>query len=91
MDMQKTAKNITLAPEVLQQADRLARSEGKTVDELANELLAPLLKLRERSKSDDRWESLLSYGRAQAVKLGIKESDVPRLVKEWRTEKQHGR
>ena len=89
--MKKTAKNVTLAPEVLQQADRLARSEGKTVDELANELLAPLLKLRERSKSDDRWESLLSYGRAQAVKLGIKENDVPRLVKEWRTEKQHGR
>ena len=91
MDMQKTEKNIALAPDLLQQADRLAQSEGKSVDELANELLAPLLRLRERSKTDDRWQSLLSYGRDQAGKLGIKESDVPRLVREWRTEKHSGR
>lgn len=36
----KNEKNIALAPDVLRQADRLAQSEGKTVDELANELLA---------------------------------------------------
>jgi hypothetical protein len=61
---------------VLEQAARQAEAEGTTVDELANELLAPLLKLRTQSKSDDRWQSLLAYGKGQAEKLGIKESNV---------------
>jgi hypothetical protein len=90
MSTHKNEKNIVLKPEVLEQAARQAQAEGKTVDELANELLAPLLKLRTQSKSDERWQSLLAYGKSQAKKLGIKESDVTRLVKEWRTE-QHGR
>src|SRR5213080_1823241 len=33
----QTEKNVALEPEVLEQADRLARAENKTVDELANE------------------------------------------------------
>ena len=33
----QTEKNVALQPEVLEQADRLARAENKTVDELANE------------------------------------------------------
>jgi hypothetical protein len=90
MSTHKNDKNIVLKPEVLEQAARQAQAEGKTVDELANELLAPLLKLRTQAKSDERWQSLVAYGKGQAKKLGIKESDVTRLVKEWRTE-QHGR
>ena len=86
MSTHKNEKNATIAPDVLQQLAEQGKAEGKTADGLANELLSVLLKLRMQSKSDDRWQSLLAYGKGQAQKLGIKESDVPRLVKEWRRE-----
>ena len=89
MSTERTAKNATLNPEILQQLTEQSKAEGKTPDELANELLSTLLKMRSQSKSNERWKSLLTYGPGQAKKLGIKESD-PRLVKEWRNE-QHGR
>jgi len=38
-----TAKNIALEPDLLEQVGKLAQEEGKTNDELANELLGPLL------------------------------------------------
>lgn len=90
MSTERTEKNATLKPDVLQQLTEQGKAEGKTPDELANELLSTLLKMRSQSKSDERWKSILAFGQGQAKKLGIKESDVPRLVKEWRKE-QHGR
>lgn len=86
-----TPKNIALEPELLEQVGKRAQEEGKTVDELANELLAPLLEIRKRAESSDRrWQQLLDYGRGQAEKLGITERDVDRLIHEWRSE-QRGR
>jgi hypothetical protein len=82
-----TPKNIALEPELLEQVDRLAQEEGKTVDALANELLGPLLEIRKQAEaSDRRWQKLVDYGQAQAEKLGIKEEDVDRLIHEWRSE-----
>jgi hypothetical protein len=82
-----TLKNIALEPELLEQVDRLAQEEGKTVDALANELLGPLLEIRKQAEaSDRRWQKLVDYGQAQAEKLGIKEEDVDRLIHEWRSE-----
>jgi hypothetical protein len=86
-----TPKNIALEPELLEQVGKRAQEEGKTADELANELLAPLLEIRRRAElSDRRWQQLLDYGRGQAEKLGITERDVDRLIHEWRSE-QRGR
>lgn len=86
-----TPKNIALEPELLEQVGKRAQEEGKTADELANELLAPLLEIRRRAESSDRrWQQLLDYGRGQAEKLGITERDVDRLIHEWRSE-QRGR
>ncbi len=86
-----TPKNIALEPELLEQVDRLAQEEGKTIDALANELLGPLLEIRKQARaSDRRWQKLMDYGQAQAEKLGIKEEDVVRLIHEWRSE-QRGR
>ncbi len=82
-----TPKNIALEPELLEQVDRLAQEEGKTVDALANELLGPLLEIRKQAEaSDRRWQKFVDYGQAQAEKLGIKEEDVDRLIHEWRSE-----
>jgi hypothetical protein len=86
-----TPKNIALEPELLEQVGKLAHEEGKTADELANELLGPLLELRKQAEaSDRRWRQLLEYGRGQAEKLGITENDVDRLIHGWRSE-QRGR
>lgn len=86
-----TLKNIALEPELLEQVDKLAQEEGKTADELANELLGPLLEIRVQAEARDRrWQKLVDYGSAQAQKLGIKEEDVDRLIHEWRNE-QRGR
>jgi hypothetical protein len=86
-----TPKNIALEPELLERVDKLAQQEGKTADELANELLGPLLEIRKQADaSDRRWQDLVNYGNAQAQKLGVKEADVDRLIHEWRSE-QRGR
>jgi hypothetical protein len=86
-----TPKNIALEPELLAQVGKLAQEEGKTADELANELLGPLLEIRTQAEARDRrWQKLLDYGRGQAEKLGITENDVDRLIHEWRSE-QRGR
>jgi hypothetical protein len=86
-----TPKNIALEPELLEQVGKLAQEEGKTPDELANELLGPLLEIRKQAEGRDRrWQRLLEYGRGQAEKLGITENDVDRLIHEWRSE-QRGR
>jgi hypothetical protein len=90
MSTHDKGKNATLKPDVLAALAQQAKTEGKTPDDLANELLDAVLKLREQSKADQQWQELLSYGRGQAKKLGIRESDVPRLVTEWRAE-QRGR
>ena len=90
MSTHDSKKNATLKPDVLAQLAEQAQTEGKSPDDLANELLEAVLKLREQSKADQQWQGLHSYGRDQAEKLGIREIDIPRLVKEWRTE-QRGR
>jgi len=65
----QTGKNVALEPEVLEQADRLARAENKTVDELANEAV-------KRYALD----KLVRYGKARAESLGYKPKDVDRLI-----------
>jgi hypothetical protein len=86
-----TPKNIALSDDVLQRVREQAETEGKTADELANELLGPLLEIRKTADAGDRrWRALVDYGQRQAEKLGIKEADVDRLIHEWRDE-QRGR
>jgi hypothetical protein len=87
----QTEKNIALATDVLDRVRAQADAEGKTPDELANELLGSLVELRTQSDAGDRrWQDLLDYGHGQAAKLGIREADVERLIHEWRSE-QRGR
>ena len=71
----RTEKNIALEPEVLEQADRIARAENKTVDELANEAV--------KRYALDR---PVRYGKSRAQALGYKPEDVDRLIHESRQE-----
>lgn len=72
--------SLSLPPKLLREAERLARREGRTKSELLREALRRYL-------ADSRWRELQEFGRSQARKLGIKESDVARLVAEYRAER----
>ncbi len=72
--------SLSLPPKLLREAERLAWREGRTRSELFREALR-------RYVADSRWRDLQEFGRAQARKLGIKESDVERLVREYRAER----
>ncbi len=69
--------SLSLPPKLLREAERLARREGRTKSELLREALR-------RYVADSRWRELQEFGRSQARKLGIEESDVERLVAEYR-------
>ena len=66
-------KNVELVPEVLEQADRLARAENKTVDELTNEAVRRYA-----------LEKLVRYWKSRAHALGYKPEDVDRFIAESR-------
>jgi hypothetical protein len=68
-------KNVALASDVLEQADRLARAENKTVDELTNEAVRQYA-----------LEKITRYGKSRAAALGLRPQDVERLIAESRSE-----
>ena len=71
--------SLSLPPKLLREAERLARREGRTKSEFLREALRRYL-------ADSRWRELQGFGRSQSRKLGMKESDLERLLQEYRTE-----
>lgn len=69
--------SLSLPPELLREADRVAKKEGRTKSELFREALRRYLQER-------RWAELREYGARQARKLGIRETEVGRLIAEYR-------
>ena len=76
-------KNVSLPEELLAAAAEAARAEGRTADEVIAEATRRYL-------SRERMDRLVGRNERRARDLGIGESDVPRIVKEYRTE-QRGR
>ena len=81
--MRTTKNNVSLSlpPELLKEAGRLAKKEGKTKSELLRELL-------QRYVEEQKLRELQRFGARQAKKLGIKESDVERIIEERRRKSQ---
>ena len=73
-------KNTSLPEELLDQVREAAQVERRSPDDLVMEAVERYLRTR-------RFERLVAYGEERAAKLGIKESDVPRLVREVRDER----
>ncbi len=80
MGTMKAAKQaaLSLPPSLLREADRVAQREGRTRNELLREAVR-------RYIADSRHQELLKYGQGQARKLGLKESDVERVIHEYRS------
>lgn len=70
-------QSVSFPPELLREADRLAKKEGRTKSELFREAVRRYIQER-------RWAELRRYGAAQARKLGIKEQEVERVIGEYR-------
>jgi CopG family transcriptional regulator/antitoxin EndoAI len=69
--------SLSLPPELLREAETLARREGRTKSELLREALR-------RYIQEQEWRSLQRYGTRRARRLGIREPDVERVIAEYR-------
>ncbi|HAM59641.1 MAG: CopG family transcriptional regulator [Candidatus Rokubacteria bacterium RBG_16_73_20] len=69
--------SLSLPPELLREAETLARREGRTKSELLREALR-------RYIQEQKWRSLQRYGARRAQRLGIREAEVERVIAEHR-------
>ena len=75
------ANNISLPEPLLAEIQSAARAEHRSVEEV----LADAVKRYVENRS---WTKLLDYGTERAKTLGIKESDIDRLIAESRAEQR---
>lgn len=69
--------SLSLPPQLLREAERVAKREGRTRSELFREALR-------RYVEERRWRELQRYGAQRSRRVGLRESDVPRVVEEHR-------
>lgn len=79
----RTSKVISLSlpPQLYEQMRKLAAREGRTHSELFREALRQYMEL-------SQWKALQRYGMGRARLAGIRESDVERLIDEYREERE---
>lgn len=75
------ANNISLPEPLLAEIRSAARAEHRSVDEV-------LIDAVKRYVEERSWTKLLDYGVERAKTLGIKESDIDRLIAESRAEQR---
>jgi metal-responsive CopG/Arc/MetJ family transcriptional regulator len=75
------ANNISLPEPLLAEIQSAAQAEHRSVDEV-------LIDAVKRYVEERSWMKLLDYGAEQAKTLGIKESDIDRLIAESRAERR---
>ncbi len=69
--------SLSLPPELLREAEALAKRERRTKSELLREALR-------RYIQEQEWRSLQRYGAKRAQRLGVRENEVERVVGEYR-------
>ena len=77
----RTSKLVTISllPELLEEAEKLAKAEKRTRSEFFREAIRRYIEERE-------WERIYRYERMKAQEQGLAEADVERLVDEYRAE-----
>jgi hypothetical protein len=76
-----TRNQPELSDAQLAELEKLARDQKRTVEEVLSEAV-------DRYINDQQWAAIKRYGKAKSSELGLRESDVPRLIAESRQE--HG-
>ena len=75
------ANNISLPEPLLAEIRSAAQAEHRSVDEVLSDAV-------KRYVEERSWMKLLDYGAERAKTLGIKESDIDRLIAESRAERR---
>ena len=70
-------RSLSLPLDLVREAERLAKQEGRTKTEVLREALR-------RYGEERRWRGLQRYGAGRARKLGVKETDVEGAIQELR-------
>jgi CopG family transcriptional regulator/antitoxin EndoAI len=70
-------RSLSLPSDLVRQAERLAKEEGRTKTEVLREALR-------RYSEEKRWRRLKRYGAGRARKAGMTAADVQRAVREYR-------
>lgn len=78
--MDTTIINISIGKKLLKEADAIAEKESRNRSELFREALRSYL-IKQKELSD-----IFGYGKKQADNLGIRKTEVNRLIKETREE-----
>jgi hypothetical protein len=73
------ANNISLPEPLLAEIQSAAEAEHRSVDEVLSDAV-------KRYVEERSWTKLLGYGEERSKELGIKESDIDRLIAESRAE-----
>lgn len=82
MELEGDSQKVKMPSDLLAEVRAAATEESMTTDELVAEAVQRYLK-------DRRWQQLLAYAEQQARSLGLSETDVPRLVDEYRNERRN--
>lgn len=69
--------SLSLPPDLVREAERVAKQEGRTKSELFREALR-------RYVEERRWRGLQRYGAGRARRYGMTEAGVERAVREFR-------
>ena len=69
--------SLSFPPDLVREAERVAKEEGRTKSELFREAFR-------RYVEERRWRGLQRYGASRARRLGVTEADVERTVREFR-------
>jgi hypothetical protein len=72
-------KILGLSDAQLAELEKLARAQEKSVNQVVAEAVDSYIK-------EKQWEAIKRYGRAKSREMGLTESDVPRLIEEFRQE-----
>jgi metal-responsive CopG/Arc/MetJ family transcriptional regulator len=80
----RTSKLVTISllPELLEEAEKLAKAEKRTRSEFFREAIR-------RYIEEKKWERIYRYGRMKAQEQDLAEADVERLVDEYRPEQMN--
>lgn len=72
---------ISIPADLMVQVESAARAVNQTPEEWATEAM-------KRQLEEDRWRKILERNERQARAVGIKESDLPRVIAESRRERR---
>ena len=74
--------SISILPQLLEEAEKLAKEENRTRSELFREAIR-------RYIEDKKWQKIYRYGALKAGEQGLTEAQVERLVDEYRGEQMN--